>query len=200
MVRAGIIPVMWGDPKTKVPRRFSVPIDRPYFGHTPVKSDYLRVHTIVVASDGSGDYETIQDALNNLPSSGGEVFVKEGNYTPDNPPIVLPENSTLRGIGYGSYIKLKNSSDCNLIENSGAANEHLLIRDLRLDGNSSNNSSGNIINLDSVTHPDLHFLELDDAPVNAIKIIDSTDSAISNCKINTSATDSLIYLDNADYT
>lgn len=195
-----ILPCGWASPRTKLKRRFSVAIDRPRFGSLPVKSDYLRVHTIVAAADGSGDYEKIQDALDALPSGGGEVFVKDGSFIPSSPPIVMPENSTLRGVGYGSYIQLKDNSDCNLIENSGAADEHLSLRDLRLDGNSSNNSTGNIINLDSVTHPDLHFLELTNAPVNAIRITDSRDSAISNCKMNTSATDSLIYLDNADYT
>src|SRR5688572_1951197 len=38
---------------------------------------------IVVADDGSGDYKTIQGAINSLPDSGSNprtIFIKKGNY------------------------------------------------------------------------------------------------------------------------
>lgn len=39
--------------------------------------------TFIVADDGSGDFDNIQDAINALPSTGGEIFIKEGTYLID---------------------------------------------------------------------------------------------------------------------
>jgi len=41
------------------------------------------VATRVVATDGTGDFTKIQDAVDDLPSSGGVVYVKEGTYSED---------------------------------------------------------------------------------------------------------------------
>jgi pectin methylesterase-like acyl-CoA thioesterase len=50
----------------------------------------------VVATDGTGNYSTVQDAVNSLPA-GGSVYIKPGTYT-GNVTVVQP-NVALRGLG-----------------------------------------------------------------------------------------------------
>ncbi len=38
----------------------------------------------VVALDGTGDFDDIEEAINALPSSGGTIFIKDGTYTITN--------------------------------------------------------------------------------------------------------------------
>lgn len=60
------------------------------------------VATLVVATDGTGDYTTIQSAVDNLPSGGGVIYVKEGSY---NEKITISINNvSLIGSGRGTSI------------------------------------------------------------------------------------------------
>jgi len=61
------------------------------------------VATLIVASDGSGDYTKIQPAIDELPSGGGVIYIKEGTYTlTEN--ITLKDKVSLVGSGYGTHI------------------------------------------------------------------------------------------------
>jgi len=86
---------------------------------------------IVVASDGSGDYLTIQEGLDALPATGGVVHVKTGTYT-ITATITFPNDSiTLQGDGVGTKI-LSTTQDLSFIEVDG--NTRIRIRDLYLYG------------------------------------------------------------------
>lgn len=69
--------------------------------------------TIVVALDGTGDFETIHEALTELPADGGVIFIKEGTYVIDcsDPIVIDKDNVTLQGTGRATILKCAVRSD-----------------------------------------------------------------------------------------
>lgn len=63
--------------------------------------------SIIVAVDGSGDFDDIQDGINALPTSGGSVFIKEGIYYIKKTLEITKNGVHLEGTGYGTQLKLK---------------------------------------------------------------------------------------------
>jgi len=59
---------------------------------------------LIVAQDGSGDFTDIQTAIDALPSTGGEVFVKEGTYNIDTEITIPNDDITIRGAGFSTNI------------------------------------------------------------------------------------------------
>ena len=51
------------------------------FGRPGISGTEVRAATVLVAKDGSGDTDDIQEGINMLPPNGGNVFIKEGIYT-----------------------------------------------------------------------------------------------------------------------
>ena len=167
---------------------------------------------IVVASDGTGDYLTIQDGLNALPATGGVVHVKTGTYTITEA-ITFPNDSiTLQGDGVGTKI-LTTTQDISLIEVNG--NTRIRIRDLYLygDGLAKNNTGIEMLSTDSSSIENVLVencggmgIYLDTCETNIIKdcfvrdcwndgivLLDSDDNLIINNKILD------IYLDNVGW-
>lgn len=62
------------------------------------------IATVIVALDGTGDFDNIQAAINSLPSGGGVVYIKEGTYNISSP-ITLKSKTTLRGAGRGTIVQ-----------------------------------------------------------------------------------------------
>lgn len=60
--------------------------------------------TVVVSLDGTGDFDSIQEAINFLPKSGGEVFVKEGTYI-QKKITINKDNVKLTGTGDGTILE-----------------------------------------------------------------------------------------------
>lgn len=86
--------------------------------------------TIIVAADGTGDFETIQEAINSIENSGGFVQLKEGTFTISST-ITIPGNISLRGVGNRTIIKASNESLETLINITGGNVE---ISALQLEG------------------------------------------------------------------
>lgn len=63
------------------------------------------VATKVVALDGTGDFTDIQSAIDDLPSGGGVVYVKEGTYTITSSINVNKPNVALFGAGRATKIE-----------------------------------------------------------------------------------------------
>jgi len=57
------------------------------------------VATRVVATDGTGDFTDIQSAIDDLPSGGGVVYVKEGTYAITSAITITSSNVGLIGAG-----------------------------------------------------------------------------------------------------
>lgn len=61
--------------------------------------------TVVVALDGSGDAETIQEGIDMLPTTGGVVYIKEGIYIISKQISITNSNIELVGSGKSTQIK-----------------------------------------------------------------------------------------------
>lgn len=91
------------------------------------------VATLVVALDGTGDFTTIQEAIDVLPATGGVVYVKEGTYSTAVAIDINKDNVGLFGAGRATIVR--RSTAGNIIE----ANNRIgtLIAELYIDGNDS---------------------------------------------------------------
>jgi parallel beta-helix repeat protein len=118
---------------------------------TKAGADYI-ADGEAVAGTGTidGDQVQINQAITALPAGGGIVYLMEGTYTVDAP-VSVPSNVTLAGAGAASIIKLTNTgasgANLNAIQNSdrdasAPYDNRITIRDLKLDGSSSTNTSG----------------------------------------------------------
>jgi len=67
------------------------------------------VATRVVALDGTGDFTDIQSAINDLPSGGGVVYVKEGTYTLTSA-LTVTSNISIIGSGTSTIVIPPNGS------------------------------------------------------------------------------------------
>ena len=88
--------------------------------------------------DGTDDHVEIQRAIDNLPSGGGSVYLREGTYS-IGATINLNNNVALIGAGAGTLLYLENNVNDDVIY--GILLDNLLIANLRIDGNGSNNIS-----------------------------------------------------------
>ena len=68
------------------------------------KSNPINKPIFYVAKDGTGDFETIDEAIAELGTDGGTVHVKAGNYTFGGFVLNNKENITLRGDGWNTKI------------------------------------------------------------------------------------------------
>ncbi|KKM93848.1 hypothetical protein LCGC14_1204280 [marine sediment metagenome] len=61
--------------------------------------------TFVVAVDGSGDFDSIQEAINALPSTGGSIHIKEGTYKITSTISIAKNDIYLFGNGKGTILE-----------------------------------------------------------------------------------------------
>jgi len=94
--------------------------------------------TIVVAQDGSGDAETIQEGIDLIPDGGGVVYVKEGTYNLTAKIEITKSNVSIVGVGKATAIKITTGISAIY----ASAKHGLLIENLFIDGADSINSKG----------------------------------------------------------
>jgi parallel beta-helix repeat protein len=107
----------------------------------------------VVPAAGTSAQTTINSAITALGSTGGTVYLMEGTYTVDGS-ITIPSNVSLVGAGSGTVIKVKSSLNVSIdviVDDTGVQNR-IMVSNLKLDGNKTNNSAGtqNGINFSTV--------------------------------------------------
>src|SRR3990167_5754523 len=117
--------------------------------------DFQTRTEVIVATDGSGDYNCdgtddqteINEAISDLPAGGGIVRLKKGTYTLTGLVQILKDNVVLEGEGAATLIKAANASnlgDIVLVGDGGTtAYSNIVIRNLKVDGNQANQTSGN---------------------------------------------------------
>lgn len=88
------------------------------------------IATAVVAQDGTGDFTTIQAAVNSLPSTGGVVYIKEGTYIISTAITWTQDNIAIIGGGNGTLVR----ADANIAMIS-VGGPNAIIDRLRLNGN-----------------------------------------------------------------
>jgi hypothetical protein len=106
-----------------------------------LKSDIVSIKDFGAVGDDSTDNTgAIQDAIDSLTS--GTVLVPKGTFQCGQ--IALKSNVSIEGAGWGSILKLKNSGNNYLLANTNGAQyiDNVAIRNLAIDGNKANNTSG----------------------------------------------------------
>ncbi len=113
--------------------------------------DFQTRTEIIVATDGSGDYNCdgtadeveINDALSNLPSTGGIVLLKKGTYNIAGSIDMLKSNVVLQGEGKATKIFLSNSANVDIIRvgNGTTIVNDCVVENMTVDGNRSNQTS-----------------------------------------------------------
>jgi parallel beta-helix repeat protein len=104
----------------------------------PVKST---VEPVVVMLQPGVTGGEIQEALNSLPESGGEVVLPPGNISIRQPIVLRRDFQTLRGSGAATVLRLADDANCPVIilgepvNNPKQAVKELCVRDLSIDGN-----------------------------------------------------------------
>jgi len=109
------------------------------------------VATVVVATDGSGDYNCdgtaddveINAAINSLPAGGGCIYIKEGTYNL-TASIILTRNN-LGVIGCGSSTILQTNVDPIIMMYANANRDDILIKNLYFYGNQTGANCNGLI-------------------------------------------------------
>lgn len=103
---------------------------------------FENVSTVLVAVDGSGDYDNIQDGIDALPASGGIVYIKEGTYTISASITIAIDNVALKGAGYATIIKIRDNHNLDINAIEAFNQSYIYIEGLSIDGNKANQAAG----------------------------------------------------------
>jgi len=100
--------------------------------------------------DGTADEVQIQAAIDDLPYTGGKIHLSVGDFSISST-ITPAYGLVLEGEGcHVTDMTLANGANCDMIADTSSFTRNKLwftVRDLCMDGNKSNNSNGNGINL-----------------------------------------------------
>lgn len=113
------------------------------------------VATLVVATDGTGDYTNIQDALDALPVTGGCIYIKEGTYTITASINVTKDNTSL--IGCGNSTRIQTTTNITMI--NVTANNGIHINKLFLYGD-----------ITKAVNDGIYFNDVDNGTIRDVKI------------------------------
>lgn len=152
----------------------------------------------------------INQAINQLSPNGGEIKLLEGTYTISGP-IKLKDNVKLEGSSNSTLITIPNdlNTDINALQNGDllAANTNITIRELNIDMNRANQSSGimngmKFYNIDGLTCRDCKVINANNRGVdveggnnisiNDCRCTDNGDNGVSivnsdGCTVNSTA-------------
>lgn len=128
---------------------------------------------------GGTGADQIQNAIDDLPASGGTVIVPEGTYevsgTDETPSdsIVPASDVTIMGVGEATVIKIADQTQLNAFEFSGKSN--VRITNLKIDGNKSNQDSADFKKNGTASD--------EEQWLNGIKAENCTNVVVDNCHL-----------------
>ena len=152
------------------------------------------VATLVVATDGTGDFTDIQTAINALPANGGCVYIKEGTYNITVPIVIDSNNVSIMGCGRSTIIAQQtNNADCIQVSNcTGNIIENVYLHGPALIG-------GYAVNYNTVDHSYIRFIWFDNFTYG-IYLTESTYNYISgNETTGTGIAGGIWLTSNSDY-
>jgi len=148
------------------------------------------VEVITVSKDGSGDTDSIQEAIDMLPKdTAGRIHIKAGTYELTTGITIQRDNVTIEGDGIGTIIKRKSDLGIDLITIGDGSNQRngITLRNFKIsDIGGSNTSDGiRILKTDFVL---LERLYLENVHDNTIETdTNVTNMIIQNCYIDCEA-------------
>ncbi|GAI89138.1 unnamed protein product, partial [marine sediment metagenome] len=103
--------------------------------------------------DGTADQVEINAAITALGATGGAVILLDGTFA-ITAPVTLASNVALVGQGAGTVLRIPDGHDADLNVVYAATQDHVLVANLKIDGNTANQTAGtmNGIYWDTVTH------------------------------------------------
>lgn len=113
--------------------------------------------TTVVSADGTGDYETIQEAIDTISNSGGYIQIKEGTYT-INSTITIPGNITI--VGSGQKTKILASGITTMVSITG---DDVKLEKIFFEGENTSDDGISIGNVEDITVQGCFFKTLSSA-------------------------------------
>lgn len=139
--------------------------------------------------DGEGDQEQINAAVKALPEAGGTVLLCAGTYDIRRIPgklggvLIERSNVTLAGQGNGTRLVLAAKQNINVIRILGAGVGNVVVRDLTVDGNRSENNA-------DVSGPDVKYAHFEFCGIKAYgsdprsnNVEFAHDVTIQNCNV-----------------
>jgi len=136
------------------------------------RPDDVAVSTVIVALDGSGDFDDIQAAIDSLPSTGGIVQIKAGTYKISSQIDIRVSNTTIVGVGTSTKI-IPVSSINQVFRVISLSN--ILIDNLFIDCDSL---SGAGIDFFGTTFSTISRCIIENASANGITIHDSSEEIV----------------------
>lgn len=142
--------------------------------------------------DGYQDDVQINEAIEDLSSTGGAILLQELTYNISSS-IFLKNNISILGSGKGSVLKLVDGSNTNVISTSGTDLVYFCtLSNLKIEGNKSNNTSGHSLYMRYAHSWVVENMHIDNSPDNGIKIEGShsnnlaLNNIVRNCRIEDS--------------
>lgn len=129
-------------------------------------------------------YNTLQQAVDALPASGGIVIIPPGNYEITRPVTITTENTRLVGSGGSTHLINKNTSgEPAIIVSSGKGQLFRLeLSGFRISGNAK---SGDGIYMEKIQELMIRDMTIDHNGGHGINMKDCTENPrISNCNLN----------------
>ena len=109
-------------------------------------SEWIDVREFGTKGDGrTDDAPALQRAIDEAAKSHRDVFIPRGTFVV-GATLRLPSHTHIRGSGLTSVLRLRDGANIDMIQNANPAegNEGIIIEQLKLDGNKSNQTLGDV--------------------------------------------------------
>lgn len=124
----------------------------------------------IVALDGTGDFDNIQSAIDDLPAQGGDILIKAGIYTITKSILIDKNNVTLYGVG-GKGTKIQTTANIRMIDiGRNAEVTNVSIQNLYIYGAGTGNALNNGIYVTSCTDLKILYNIIENCAVNGITV------------------------------
>lgn len=166
--------------------------------------------TVVVALDGSGDAESIQEGIDMLPADGGAVYIKEGSYEITET-ILVPSYAKIQGVGRNTIIYQSTGVNAPEVfiknKDHATSNKQIILTDFSLKCITTYGGTSygiELINCTNSTIKNLYLVEGTNHGVNPVIILTGCDlNMIQSCQLRNTytndGTEGAITLNNSEY-
>ena len=143
-------------------------------------ADVVNVKDFGAVGDGTTDDTTaIQAAINSV-SSGGTIFIPKGTYIINSQLNLRSGNSIVGESRYSSTLKAANGFNGNILRTTGTSPNNISVRTLGFNGNSTEQTSGNLLNFEDVTSFEISECNFKDAYTESILLRSCSKGQVSN--------------------